>query len=146
MKIQIKQFDKKYLDEMAKVFVDSFSSQKYPIETEWAIRYISYNLEMSPDLCLMALDDNGVCLGAMFSREEPFFRGNSINLDFVLVKKEFRKKGVAKTLFKKVLELAKEKDLKIAHGLAEGGNKFPISWYKRLGFNESGWVEIELAL
>ncbi|MCX6811127.1 MAG: GNAT family N-acetyltransferase, partial [Candidatus Berkelbacteria bacterium] len=54
-----------------------------------------------------------------------------------------RGKGVAKKLLSTVLTTASERyGAKRIRFITDGTKRYPIEWYKKLGFSKTGWVHM----
>jgi ribosomal protein S18 acetylase RimI-like enzyme len=61
---------------------------------------------------------------------------NNIEIDELIIDKKYRRKGIGKIIFKKIIEFAKENDInKIELGVW-AFNKGAIEFYKNMGMNE----------
>lgn len=143
--MRIVKFDKKYVDDMAKLFTESFSEKD--IKHTWSVDVAKKNLETYykyfGDYCFMALDNNE-CSGAIFCLTNPYYKGTMLLVVTIIVKKKYRKKGVAKVLFERIIEKCKQDKMLGIKLMANSREKFPCSWYKDMGFKKSGWIEYEL--
>ena len=138
-------FDEKYMDEMAELFVDAYSEPDCEWDMETARKYLKRNTDEFGEYCFLAVENNE-CLGGVFCKLDPYCKGYFLLVDSLQVKKKFRKNGVATKLLRKVFEVAKENGVDGVHLLADGRKGFPKSWYKRMGYEPTGWVEYEAKL
>lgn len=141
--MKIISFDEKYLEEMAKLYIEEYSVPGYEWDLKTTKEYLMRNVEESPQYCFVAVDDKDDCLGAIFCRIDPYFTGTMLFVDALQVKKGYRGQGVGKALLKKVVEKAKKKNINGIHFLASARRDFPKNWYTKMGFKPSGWVEYE---
>lgn len=144
MNIRIIPFNNCYLEEMALLFVEVYSEKGAEWNIEKAKEYLEKDYKNYPEYCFIALDENGECVGGIFCRVDPYYKGDYLFVDTIQVKEKFRGKGVAKLLFKKVIRVAKEKRIQGVHLLADQRKNFPRNWYHRIGFEPSGWIEYEV--
>ena len=73
------------------------------------------------------------CLGGIFCKIEPYYKGVLLFIDSIQVKPGYRNQGVAKALLKKVYEMAKKDGILAIHFLTDNRKKFPKKWYKKNG-------------
>lgn len=139
-------FDEKYLDEMAALFRDVYSEPGAEWDLETSCAYLLADITASPEYCIMAVDDNGVCLGAAFCKVHPYYQGKMLFLDSIQVKPQYQKQKIGKKLFSYLIEKAKRDNLLGMHFLADERQGFPRDWYERMGFVKSGWTEFEAEL
>src|SRR4030042_3715795 len=110
-------FEQQYLKEMVQLFIDEYSVPGY----EWSLsvteEYLKRDLNNFPQYCLVAVDDNNNFIGGILCRVDPYYKGHFLFIDVLHVKKEYRKKSVAKSLLKQVMIIAKENKLEGIHFL-----------------------------
>jgi GNAT superfamily N-acetyltransferase len=58
-------------------------------------------------------------------------------------KKEFRGQKIATLLMKRIIKTVKDMNISKISMLAPCITEFPLSWYKKIGFRETGWIELE---
>ncbi len=143
--MKIKKLESKYLDDMAELFVAEYSedAEGRKWDKAKAKEYLKRNVSEYPAYNLEALTDDGELMGAIFCGLRPYYTHNALSIDSIQIKEEYRNKGVGKGLFAAVLDIAKKNGIKKAHLLADGRTDFPKSWYERIGFRPTGWVEYE---
>jgi len=145
--MKIKVFDPKFAGEMAELFAAEYSEGG---ERRWSAEKAGQFLEVCykyfPEYCLMATDDEGNCMGAIFSLVNPYYSGDVIFVQSVQVKPEYRRRGVGKALLAKTKQLAREKGMSGIRLLTDERKDFPRRWYERLGFVKSGYTEYEAGL
>lgn len=137
MEIKVVKFTLKYLEDVAGSFIISFP--------DWNMKeakaYLLQAYRKSPGFCLAAVNDK-VALGAIFARKCPYNKGNLLLIESLQVLKKYRKNGIGTLLFKKLIALAKAEKIKNVGMLVPRKNKFPLEWYKTMGFKETGWIEL----
>jgi N-acetylglutamate synthase-like GNAT family acetyltransferase len=142
--MQVVAFDERYADEMARLYAESYSESE---DKKWTVGKARESLEVCykyfRDYCFLAMDENGKCMGGIFCLNNPYYDGNILFIISVQVKPEYRKLGVGEALMKEVINKAKESALKGVRFLTDSRKEFPKSWYKSIGFKESGYVEYE---
>lgn len=144
--MKIVNFNEIYLRGMAELFVKEYSEKNRVWNVETATKYLKRNIESDPDYCKVAVTEEGEFIGGICCRTDPYYSGTSLFIDSLEVKNRYRKVGVGKTLFKCVVEIAKQYQIKGIHFLGDGRKRFPQKWYHKLGFVESGWIEYEAQL
>ena len=142
--MRIVKFNKIYINEMAKLFAESFSESD--LQHTWTVKTAKNNLKTYykyfGEYCFMAVEKKE-CLGSIFCLTNPYFQGTMLLVIAIIVKPEHRKKGVGKALMKKVFEKGKKKGLIGIKLMADSRKAFLRNWYKKIGFKESGWTEYE---
>jgi N-acetylglutamate synthase-like GNAT family acetyltransferase len=141
--MKIVPFTDVYLQEMAELFALVYSEPGAEWSLEVAKEYILHDVKNSPDYCLVALDDNGICLGGVFCKVHPYYKGKMLFIDTIQIKPEFQNQKVGKELLKFVIKKAKKDGLAGVHFLADERQDFPKKWYEKMGFQKSGWTEYE---
>lgn len=141
--MKIVTFEEKYINEMAKLFVNVYSEPGYEWDIATATKYLQLNYNNFPKYSLIALSESKKCIGGIFCKVNSYYKGKFLFIDTVQVKKEHRKQGVAKLLIKSVLQMAEKDEMTGVHFLADKRKKFPMNWYKKLGFEETNWIELE---
>lgn len=110
---------------------------------ETAYRLLEYWFNMQQDLFLVASVNNKV-VGAVMSGIKPWWDGIHLTDTEIFVSEEYQKLGIAKMLYIKHFELAKEKYNAVemeAHTYKDE-NGFPFSWYEKMGFEEDNGLII----
>ena len=103
---------------------------------ESAKEMLNYWLSKQPDLAFLAEYD-GQIVGGFLSSIKPWWDGIHLFDGELFVHPDFQNKKIGKALLKTVLEEAKEKyNAKIFDAFTFNGYEFPLSWYKKIGFNE----------
>lgn len=125
------------LEIIAGEYADYFSSSV--LQEKWtkesAALMFKYFYNNMPDLFFVAYD-NDKPVGAIMTSLKPWWDGMHLEDGEIFVCKEYRHRGVAKILIKKLFEYAIDKynvTTLEAHTY-EDENGFPYSWYKKLGF------------
>ncbi len=141
--MKIQQFSEEYIDEMAQLFMDVYSEPGYEWDLETSKKYLERDYKYFPEICLVALDDDGIVMGAVFCSIDPYYKSKMLFVDSLQVKDEYRKNGVARSLLSSVFQKAREEGFHGVHFLADERFDFPRGWYERLGFEKTNWVEYE---
>lgn len=139
-------FTPKYLEEMAQLFADEYSEPGYEWDLVTTKKYLKRNTDNFPEYCFVVIDDKGNCLGGIFCRLDPYYKGHLLFIDSIQIKKDYRKQSIGKALLKKVVETARQNGVEGVHLLADARDSFPKSWYTRIGFELTGWTEYEVCI
>ena len=95
--------------------------------------------------CLVAEIKNKVVGMALFYGRYSTWKGKTLHLEDLVVKKAFRGKGIGKKLYKKFIEIAKEEDVMRAEWVALDWNVNAIKFYKNSGAKVLGdWKTIQI--
>ena len=79
----------------------------------------------------------GYIMGIPLTREQ----GLELFIDTVTVLPQYQKQGIGSRLWQTMLDHAKEKKY-VAIRLLTNPNLHSFDWYKKMGYQQSGWVEI----
>jgi len=146
MKITIVNFEKQYLKDMGRLFREVYDEPGFEWDQETAEKCLWENVERSPEFCLVAVNEQGECVGGVFGKVHPYYKGESLFVDTLQVEKKYRGMGVAKKLMAEVVKRARERKLVGINFMADARQEFPRKWYEELGFLPSNWVEYEASL
>ena len=95
--------------------------------------------------CIVAEIKNKVVGMALFYDRYSTWKGRTLHLEDLIVKKAFRGKGVGKKLYKKFIKIAKEEDVMRAEWVALDWNVNAIKFYKNSGAKVlSDWKTIQI--
>jgi len=95
--------------------------------------------------CLVAEIKNKVVGMALFYGRYSTWKGKTLHLEDLVVKKAFRGKGIGKKLYKKFIEIAKEENVMRAEWVALDWNVNAIKFYKNTGAKVlSDWKTIQI--
>ncbi len=133
----IKLVQKSDIDILSEIFSKSFSEadKEKPWDKAHAEKYLLYWLNKQADMFFGAYDDNKP-VGAIAVNIKPWRTDVRCSDGVVFVDTEHQKQGVAKLLFKKVINEAMNKyDAKSFEAVTFAGNEFPLTWYKKIGIN-----------
>lgn len=138
LNIEVVRYEERHLGKIAKSFVESFS--------EWKLsevkKYLQQTYLICPECCYIALDDNGSVAGGIFCKISPYNNHKMIVIESLQIIEKYRNSGVGKKLIEKVSKIAKKKRIKTIGMLVNKNTEFPISWFKKMGFQETGWIEL----
>jgi GNAT superfamily N-acetyltransferase len=105
-------------------------------DMEHSKKYLLYWLKKQPDMFFGAFDSDGKPVGAMAVNIKPWRIGTRCTDAVIFVDAEHQGQGIAKLLFKKVIEEAMSEYGATSFEAATFANKeFPLSWYKKIGIN-----------
>lgn len=96
--------------------------------------------DMFDDCHFIAKADEKI-VGFLLGISLIFEQGTSLFVDAICVLPEFQNKGIGTKLWKEMEEYAKEKKHN-AIRLQTNPNWDSFSWYKKMGYEESGWIEV----
>ncbi|MGV8080928.1 MAG: GNAT family N-acetyltransferase [Syntrophales bacterium] len=131
-------FREEYLTDIAESFVQSFNTW----DSLKASVYLKNIYKSNPDQCFASIDFSSNCEGAIFGKVVPYLQGEMYVIEVLQVKEEFRKRGVGSALLEKVRETAIRGNIAFLGMSVPLGKKFPLSWYEKIGFKRTGWVEV----
>ena len=95
--------------------------------------------------CLVAEIKSKVVGMALFYGRYSTWKGKTLHLEDLVVKKAFRGKGIGKKLYKKFIEIAKEENVMRAEWVALDWNVNAIKFYKNSGAKVlSDWKTIQI--
>jgi len=137
-KIKVRPMKEKDLKKLAEIYV-----QAYKIYSKWenwnsktAYKLLMHYLKRQPDLAFVAEYNNEVA-GAFVAGIKPWWDGNHLVEGELVVDPGYQKKGVGKLLLKSLLEKAVKKyNVTVWEATTFKKTKFPLSWYRKLGFRE----------
>lgn len=138
----IKPFEEEYIDEMTRLFMKVFSEPGRKWGYKQSRYWIEEDFKKFPQYCFMAFDEkNSRCMGAIFGSIRPYWQGEYLYIADLMIKKEYRRQGVATTLMRKIMDTARENNLSGAILQADNRIDFPKKWYQKMGFRPNGWEE-----
>jgi hypothetical protein len=89
--MKILPFELQYLSEMTQVMLDDiYTDTKELWSQDIAEKHLQVAVEGFPELSLMAIDENGVVAGAIFGETFPYYSGDALFINTLVVKSEFR--------------------------------------------------------
>ncbi len=135
---KIKLVQENDIGKLAEVFSKSFSEadKEKPWDIVHSKEYLLYWLKKQPDMFFGAFDNEDNPVGAMAVNIKPWRTGVRCSDGVVFVDTEHQKKGIAKTLFKKVIEEAISKYNAISfEAVTFAGKEFPLTWYQQIGIS-----------
>jgi GNAT superfamily N-acetyltransferase len=95
--------------------------------------------------CLVAEINKKVVGMALFYRRYSTWKGKTLHLEDLIVKKKFRGQGIGKELYKKFIKIAKEEGVRRAEWVALDWNVNAIKFYKNSGAKVlNDWKTIQI--
>ncbi len=136
----------KDLKELAKIYNATYSN--FDVGERWteetAYKMLKYWFDRQPDLCFLAKCE-GKIVGAFVVGVKPWWDGNHLVDGEIFVSPDCQKKGVGKELLRFVSEYAKKKYDVVQFDSYTVRDKYPLKWYKSIGFKEiKEWVLISI--
>lgn len=144
--MRIVPFNETYLRTMSAIFVEEYSEKEIEWDIQTALKYFKRYIDDFPYYCFVAISEKDEFLGGICCRVDPYYRGTYLFVESLEVAEDQRGKGVATLLFKTLVERAKKKGIDGIYFIADKRKEFPRSWFIKLGFEESGWIEYEAKL
>ncbi|MHB8652074.1 MAG: GNAT family N-acetyltransferase [Minisyncoccota bacterium] len=135
---KIRLVKKNDLEALSETFSRSFTAadKSKPWTKQRAHDYLFYWLKKQPDMFFGAFNEKGQPIGAMAVNIKPWRTGTRCSDGVIFVDTEYQRQGIAKSLFKKVIEKAVRKyDATGFEAITFAGEEFPLSWYKRIDIN-----------
>jgi predicted N-acetyltransferase YhbS len=122
------------------IFIDAFNNS--PAHETWTEKTsIAHLKETYQENLSFVVKENDSIVGALIARSVTFDTGLTCYIDALIVKADKRGKGYGKLLIEKVMETAKANSMTSIQ--LEAHAKLPsFEWYKKQGFEESGWVDL----
>ena len=121
---------------LADIFSKSFTQAdaEKPWDKSHAEQYLLYWLAKQPDMFFAAFDEAGNPIGAMVVNIKPWRTSVRCSDGALFVSPEHQKQGIAKALFKRVIEEAVNKyNATSFEAVTFAAEEFPLTWYKKLG-------------
>ncbi len=136
----------KDLKELAKIYTSTYSNfdigERWTEETSY--KMLKYWFDRQPDLFFLAKCEEKV-VGAFTVGVKPWWDGNHLVDGEIFVNPDCQKKGVGKELLRFVSEYAKKKYNVVQFDSYTVRDKYPLKWYKSIGFKEiKEWVLISI--
>ena len=118
------------------IFSKTFSEadKNKPWDIDHSRKYLLYWLKKQPDIFFGAFNNEGKPVGAMAVNIKPWRTGNRCSDGVIFVDAEHQSQGIAKLLFKKVIEEAINKYSATSfEAITFADKEFPLTWYKKIG-------------
>jgi L-amino acid N-acyltransferase YncA len=138
--ITIEEMQFKDLPVVSSIFIDSFNNS--PVHEKWTPEssIIFLKEHYKKGLCFVA-KENSIIIGAMIGHTATLDQGVMYYVDAIFMNSDRKNNGFGEQLLNKVTEFAKENKITSIQLIANAKLQ-SYSWYKRLGFEESGWIEL----
>lgn len=139
-KVSIEQMTIEDIETVADIMIDAFNNS--PVKEQWTKESGNAHLQevFHEEWSLVARLD-GQIVGGLVGGYEIYDYGKAFFVDTLVVKKEYRGNGIGTALLTKAIEVGKERGCKTIELLANAKLQ-SFTWYKKLNFDESGWVEM----
>jgi len=146
MEIKIRKIDNKDLKKLAEIYHQIYSSPKYDVGEKWteesAYEMLNYWFKRNSDLAFLA-EHNGKIVGAFLVDVKPWWDGNHLVDGEIFVHPDYQKKGIGTKLSKFMFDYAIKKYKVVRWDTYTFKEKYPLKWYKSLGFKEiNEWAMI----
>ncbi|MDA1061247.1 MAG: GNAT family N-acetyltransferase [bacterium] len=126
------------LKEVSQVFKESFNSVSENWSDQSSFEHVKQNFFGDSH---WVYRENGKIIGMLMSIVLIREHGPELFIDSVAVLPKFQKKGIGKELWSKAVEYAKANNLHAIRFLSNKNLK-SYEWYKSMGYEESGWIEL----
>lgn len=130
----IRQFQKKHLQEMVKLYSQSYTTPKKKVSMKMALWTINYCLKISPEFCFEAVSNSGECLGAIFCRRDSSYLDPVYYIESVQVRDKSKGKGIGSILVASVIKKAKQVGAKTIYIDFDSRTQHLAKWYLGFGF------------
>lgn len=138
MDISIRPLKKSDIDHISKVFMETFNSSGENWNIQASKKHVNDYLTGNSQ---WGAYYNTKLIGILLAVETAIEDKTMLFIDTVAVLPEYQKKEVGTKLWNEMGKYIKENDLNGIRLLANKDFK-SYSWYKKLGFMESGWIEL----
>jgi predicted N-acetyltransferase YhbS len=142
MDYQIRLIKENEIEEAAKVYGTAFNNagvgEKWTNET--AFDFLNFWYKKAKDLFFVAVKDGNI-IGGVVGEIIPYAEGRYFSNGELFVDPSFQNNGIGKELTRKVISFSIDKfGIKYLCWIANAKAEFPISWYKKIGMQETRWV------
>lgn len=143
--IEIRKMTPDDIDNASKIFYDAQGPSGNG--EEWSLKtgrdYVSENLG---DCSFVAVDEQipkivGFCLGSVAT----FEKGPELLIQMIAVQPEDQRSSIGTLLYEKLVEEAKLRNCTGMRLVAKQGH-YSYSWYEKIGFKETGYVEMHKSI
>lgn len=139
-KMDIKTLKKSDIKDIVPLFLDVFSETPY--DEHWnkksAARRIGELLRQGSGFCFYAMD-KGAIVAFLLCKEQQWDDGLHVFIEDAGVAKEYRKKGIARSLVKVLINAARKKKC-VAIDLTAHEKAGAVVFWKKQGFIPTGYV------
>lgn len=135
--LNVRLINEEDLNILARIYSEVYqvfdTGEKWTAES--AKEMLKYWFDKQPDLAFLAEYDNKI-VGGFLSGIKPWWDGVHLFDGELFVHPDFWNKKIGKALLKRMLIEASEKyGAKTFDAFTYNGSEFPLSWYKKIGFN-----------
>ena len=123
---------------VVKVLIESLNNEGEDWNHDTSLTHIKQNYD--PEYCFVAKEEN-IIVGFLIGGESTMFNMNGLFLDLICVLPEYQGKGIGRKLYEEFKTLAKESG-KEGFILLANPNWKSFDWYKKMGYEKTGWVEL----
>lgn len=138
--MEIGKVRKEQIGQMAGLYRKLFSDRKERWKKEVSEGYLEMMMDRASKYCLVMENNRKSWVGVVFCKVEPYLDSEILIIEVLMVKEKWQGKGVAKELLKAVIKRAGDDGVKHLWLHADSKKKFPLEWYKKMGFSVSSWV------
>ncbi len=135
--LKIRNVEENDLKKLAEIYADTYTF--FDVGERWtkekAYEMLKYWFEKQPDLCFLAECEVKV-VGAFVVGVKPWWDGNHLIDGEIFVHPNYQKRGIGSILLKHVFEYALEKYQIVRWDTFTVKDKYPLKWYKSIGFEE----------
>ena len=121
--------------ECASLYADVYAQMD--VHENWSIKsseqLITFFYKTQPDMCFVAKDGDTI-VALFISQIKPWWDGNHLVDGEICVNPKYQKEGIATRLSLKVYKAAIERYNIVQIDLVTFNREFPLSWYKKQGF------------
>lgn len=130
-----KEDDLKELSELyVKVYMEANEKEKWEVESAYSLLKTLYDFASK---CFVVATIEGKIIGAFAGMLKPWWNGMHLVETELFVDKKYRGLGISKKLQLELAIKAKENyDVKYIEGVTFTDRDFPLSFYKRIGYEE----------
>lgn len=138
MSIKIEKFNKKEIKQISYVMKEAFNSVDQNWSDQEGLEYIEEYFNKSANF---VAKENDKIVGFIVADKHS----DHLFIDAIGVLPSEMNKGIAKSLWNKILEYCKKENITEIKMIADP-KSIAYQWYKKLQFKETGWVELALKL
>jgi len=135
----IRRIERKDLQSLAEVYDRVYSPDTFDVGERWtketAYEMLGYWLKRNSDLAFLA-EEEGRIVGGFLADVNPWWDGNHLVDGEIFVHPDHQGKGIGTKLLKFMFEYAVRKYNAVRWDTYTVKGKYPLKWYKSLGFEE----------
>jgi len=141
---EVRLINEEDLPQVSSIYAEAFNGAD--VGEKWiqekAEKFMKYWFERQSDLFFVATYE-GQIVGGIVADILPWWDGPHLVDGELFVRPELQKQGIGQRLFETLLEEAiKKYQIVEIDGLAYKQHKFPLEWYKKIGFKETDLIHI----